>query len=99
MGSASNLVLFSRLGSFALYLYGLSVDVLTWAHLCNVCRLSSYLYRPLFAVEAGDRIAQLVLERISTPDVEVVESLDETVRGAGGFGSTGMGTPSVSSEA
>lgn len=44
-------------------------------------------------VEAGDRIAQLVLERISTPDVVVVESLDATERGAGGFGSTGTGRP------
>lgn len=42
-----------------------------------------------FAVRRGDRIAQLVLERISTPEVEEVESLDETARAAGGFGSTG----------
>lgn len=48
-------------------------------------------------IEAGDRIAQLVLERISTPDVVVVESLDSTERGAGGFGSTGTGTPDVTS--
>jgi dUTP pyrophosphatase len=40
-------------------------------------------------VSKGDRIAQLVLERIVTPDVVVVESLDDTARGAGGFGSTG----------
>lgn len=38
----------------------------------------------------GDRIAQLVLERISTPEVEVVDELPETVRGDGGFGSTGV---------
>ncbi|UZJ54207.1 hypothetical protein CBS101457_003527 [Exobasidium rhododendri] len=42
-----------------------------------------------FAVKPGDRIAQLILERIETPEVEVVEDLDETTRGAGGFGSTG----------
>lgn len=42
-----------------------------------------------FNVNTGDRIAQLVLERIFTPDVAVVEELSETVRGAGGFGSTG----------
>jgi dUTPase len=40
-------------------------------------------------VAKGDRIAQLVLERIVTLDVEVVEDLDATTRGAGGFGSTG----------
>ncbi|OCH95947.1 dUTP pyrophosphatase [Obba rivulosa] len=42
-----------------------------------------------FQVEEGDRIAQLILERIYTPDVMEVEDLDETLRGAGGFGSTG----------
>lgn len=42
-----------------------------------------------FAVKRGDRVAQLVLEKISTPDVVEVESLDETERAAGGFGSTG----------
>ena len=41
------------------------------------------------AVKAGDRVAQLILERIVTPEVEEVENLDETVRGAGGYGSTG----------
>ncbi|EPT02797.1 hypothetical protein FOMPIDRAFT_1117446 [Fomitopsis schrenkii] len=42
-----------------------------------------------FQVEEGDRIAQLILERIVTPDVLEVEDLNETLRGAGGFGSTG----------
>lgn len=42
-----------------------------------------------FAIKEGDRIAQLVIERIYTPDVVVVEKLETSVRGAGGFGSTG----------
>ncbi|KII95890.1 hypothetical protein PLICRDRAFT_98880 [Plicaturopsis crispa FD-325 SS-3] len=42
-----------------------------------------------FQVEEGDRIAQLILEKIHTPDVLEVDDLDETLRGAGGFGSTG----------
>jgi dUTP pyrophosphatase len=42
-----------------------------------------------FMVTEGDRIAQLLLEKIATPEVEEVTDLDETVRGAGGFGSTG----------
>eukprot|EP00303_Exanthemachrysis_gayraliae_P004614 CAMPEP_0206010760 /NCGR_PEP_ID=MMETSP1464-20131121/12167_1 /ASSEMBLY_ACC=CAM_ASM_001124 /TAXON_ID=119497 /ORGANISM="Exanthemachrysis gayraliae, Strain RCC1523" /LENGTH=166 /DNA_ID=CAMNT_0053384395 /DNA_START=4 /DNA_END=504 /DNA_ORIENTATION=+ len=41
-------------------------------------------------VKRGDRVAQLVLEKISTPEVLEVEDLDGTVRGAGGFGSTGV---------
>lgn len=42
-----------------------------------------------FEVKEGDRIAQLILERIYTPEVVEVEELEESVRGAGGFGSTG----------
>lgn len=41
------------------------------------------------SIAAGDRVAQLILERVCTPPVEVVRSLDETARGSGGFGSTG----------
>jgi dUTP pyrophosphatase len=43
-----------------------------------------------FAVAAGDRVAQLILERIVTPAVVEVDSLDDTERGAGGYGSTGV---------
>lgn len=42
-----------------------------------------------YKVTEGDRIAQLILERIVTPEAVEVESMAETVRGAGGFGSTG----------
>lgn len=42
-----------------------------------------------FAISKGDRIAQLILERIVTPEVAVVETLPDSVRGQGGFGSTG----------
>lgn len=42
-----------------------------------------------FAVAAGDRVAQLIVERIYTPEVREVTELEESVRGAGGFGSTG----------
>jgi len=40
-------------------------------------------------IKAGDRIAQLVCEKIAYPDIEVLDTLDETERGEGGFGSTG----------
>ncbi|CAL1701543.1 unnamed protein product [Somion occarium] len=42
-----------------------------------------------FQVEEGDRIAQLILEKIESPDVMEVDDLNETLRGTGGFGSTG----------
>ncbi|KAH9963200.1 dUTP diphosphatase [Russula dissimulans] len=42
-----------------------------------------------FTVEEGDRIAQLVIEKIETPAVLEVDDLDATLRGENGFGSTG----------
>jgi len=41
-----------------------------------------------YDVKKGDRIAQLICERIFYPELEEVEELDETKRGEGGFGST-----------
>jgi dUTP pyrophosphatase len=42
-----------------------------------------------FEVSPGDRIAQLVVVRIESPDVEEVDDLEESERGDGGFGSSG----------
>ena len=42
-----------------------------------------------FIIEIGDKIAQMVVAPILICEPEVVESLDETLRGEGGFGSTG----------
>lgn len=42
-----------------------------------------------FEVKKGDRIAQLICERIAYPNLVEVDSLTETARGEGGFGSTG----------
>ncbi|NXH20846.1 DUT protein, partial [Bucco capensis] len=42
-----------------------------------------------FEVKKGDRIAQLICERICYPELEEVQTLDDTERGEGGFGSTG----------
>ena len=44
----------------------------------------------LVEIKRGDRIAQIVIEPIIDSEMEVVESLDETERGADGFGSTGF---------
>lgn len=40
-------------------------------------------------IRRGDRIAQLVFARFEAPVLDVVDTLDETSRGSGGFGSTG----------
>lgn len=42
-----------------------------------------------YTVNKGDKISQLVIVPILTPELEVVDSLEETERGNGGFGSTG----------
>lgn len=42
-----------------------------------------------FTVNAGERIAQMVVARHEKVEWECVEALDESVRGEGGFGSTG----------
>ena len=44
-----------------------------------------------FTIRHGDRIAQLVIEKISRPVPVVVDDLDDTTRGVGGLGSTGIG--------
>lgn len=42
-----------------------------------------------YMIEVGDKISQLVILPIITPDLELVEELEETDRGNNGFGSTG----------
>ena len=44
-----------------------------------------------FVVRRGDRIAQMVIAPVATAVWRPVDSLDETLRGQGGFGSTGAG--------
>lgn len=43
-----------------------------------------------FTVVRGDRIAQLVIQRVERAEFVVVDELDDTERGAAGFGSTGV---------
>lgn len=45
-----------------------------------------------FKIQRGDRIAQLVIQKIFFPNFEIVETLDKTKRGEGGFGHSGIGT-------
>ena len=42
-----------------------------------------------FTVQPGDRIAQLMVVPVIQAQIEMADELDETQRGAGGFGSTG----------
>lgn len=54
-----------------------------------VCLLNTDKDTP-FGITRGMRIAQLVVQRVELPDFVEVDELDETVRGAGGYGSTGV---------
>jgi dUTP pyrophosphatase len=42
------------------------------------------------AIQHGDRIAQIVVAHVEKVNLIIVENIDETERGAGGFGSTGV---------
>ncbi len=43
-----------------------------------------------YEIKKGDKIAQMLIQKIECPTIEEVDELDETERGEGGFGSTGL---------
>lgn len=43
-----------------------------------------------FTINTGERIAQLVISPVILPEIEVTNNLNDTERGVGGFGSTGI---------
>ena len=49
-----------------------------------------------FTINNGDRIAQMVFKKVAHVEWKIVETLSETKRGEGGFGSTGIGNNSIS---
>jgi dUTP pyrophosphatase len=48
-----------------------------------------------YKVNKGDKISQLVILPILTPELELVEELEDTERGSNGFGSTGRGISDI----
>ncbi len=56
----------------------------------EVCVILINLGAEAFTINRGDRIAQLVVAPVSRLEWERVAAVDETVRGAGGFGHTGV---------
>ncbi len=56
----------------------------------EVCVILVNLSNEPFTITDGERIAQMVIARYEKIDWNPVESLDETERGAGGFGHTGV---------
>lgn len=60
---------------------------------CNAVKKFDWLFSDDdFQVRRGDRVAQLILERISMADIIEVDELPDTERGMAGFGSTGVST-------
>lgn len=55
-----------------------------------VCLLNTDTVSPI-ELDRGDRIAQLVIMRISRAEFEIVDELADSRRGTGGHGSTGLG--------
>lgn len=56
----------------------------------EVCVILINLSSEPFVIEDGERIAQMVIAKHEQPELVEVEELDETERGKGGFGSTGV---------
>jgi dUTP pyrophosphatase len=54
----------------------------------KVCLINHDPRTPI-ELRRGDRVAQLLVQRVELPDFVAVDSLDETARGAGGYGSSG----------
>ena len=48
------------------------------------------LGREPFEIQRGQKIAQLLIQRVEHPEIQETDELSDTSRGAGGFGSTGV---------
>ena len=70
--------------------YGIITDGTVDAGYTGSIRVKLFnLGRCAVSIQKGQKIAQLVIKKIATPDLEVVDRLDDTDRGTNGFGSTG----------
>ena len=70
--------------------HGLTADGVIDAHYTGSIAVKLYNHTPdAYRIKAGDKIAQLVIVPCLLPELELVDHLEETDRGDGGFGSTG----------
>jgi dUTP pyrophosphatase len=70
--------------------HGLTADGVIDAHYTGsiAVKLYNHTKKP-YRFNAGDKVAQLVILKCELPELELVDSLEDTDRGDGGFGSTG----------
>lgn len=66
-----------------------SVGVIDSDYRGEVCVGIVKLTEEPYTIQPFERIAQMVIKPVELPEIVVVDELDETIRGAGGFGSTG----------
>ncbi|KAJ8247847.1 hypothetical protein GJAV_G00251190 [Gymnothorax javanicus] len=78
-----------RSGLAAKYFIDVGAGVVDEDYRGNVGVVLFNFGKEAFEVKKGDRIAQLICEKICYPELEECETLDETARGPDGFGSTG----------
>lgn len=70
--------------------HGITTDGTIDAHYTGSIRVCLFNHGGIeYPVKAGDKIAQLVIAPCLLPRLELVDKLEETDRGDGGFGSTG----------
>ena len=70
--------------------HGLTAEGVIDAHYTGSIKVKLYNHNSDdYQFNVGDKIAQLVILKCELPDLELVDSLEETDRGDGGFGSTG----------
>ena len=55
----------------------------------EVCVVMTNLSEKAFKISAGDRIAQFTIKKVLEFEIEEVSEISDTIRGVGGFGSTG----------
>lgn len=55
----------------------------------EVCIPVVNLSNEAYTIQPDERVAQMIIARVEQAEIEVVTELTETIRGAGGFGSTG----------
>ncbi|XP_043933559.1 deoxyuridine 5'-triphosphate nucleotidohydrolase, mitochondrial isoform X2 [Protopterus annectens] len=79
-----------RSGLAAKYFIDVGAGVIDEDYRGNVGVVLFNFNKEAFEIKKGDRVAQLICERIFYPDLEEHENLEETERGEGGFGSTGQ---------
>jgi dUTP pyrophosphatase len=70
--------------------HGLTAEGVVDAEYCGAVLVKLYNHTAFpYCFKKGDKITQLVILPIFTPELELVDSLEETERGDNGFGSTG----------